>query len=420
MNDKGEFAVTLDDIKHFRQLDSKTPGHPEYRLTAGVETTTGPLGQGVANSVGMAIAGKWLASAFQSPRFRDLQLQRLRHMRRRRHDGRHLAAKPRRWPDILKLSNLCWIYDNNHITLDGRADLVVHRGCGDALRRLTAGMFSHVTDANDLEMLAKAYNGFLQTNDRPTLDSSSIATSATALPTSRTPAPPTANRWAKKKSGWSKKFYGWPEDAKFLVPDGVLRDTSATASANAVANCAQKWETQFCGVRQRSFRSWPIRLTACSTARLPDGWDKNLPTFPADAKGMATRESSGKVLNVVAQNVPWLMGGSADLCPLHQTAAEVRRCRRFRSGQLWRTQLPLRRPRTRHGRGLERHGVSKIRAFGRTFFIFSDYMRPPSVWPRSWKFRSSTFSPTIPSASAKTARPISRSNNWRRCGRCPD
>ena len=367
----GDFAVTLDDLKKFRQLDSKTPGHPEYRWTAGVETTTGPLGQGVGNSVGIAIAGKWLAAHFNQPGFEIFNYN----VYTLCGDGdmmEGVGSEAASLAGHLKLSNLCWIYDENHVTLDGLAKVSFTEEVGERFAGYGWNVL-HVTDANDLQMLSDAYRGFLQTNDRPTLirvNSHIGYGSPHKQDTSAAHGEPLGEEEVKLV----KKFYGWPEDAKFLVPDGVL-ESFRSGIGKRGGDLRQKWETLFTEYGKK-FPQLSDQITRMQHRELPDGWDKNLPTFPADAKGIATRESSGNVLNVVAENVPWMVGGSADLAGSDRTRLKFDGAGDFQPGGYGGRNLHF---------GVREHGmaaalngmaVSKIRAFGGTFFNFSDYMRP--------------------------------------------
>ena len=367
----GDFAVTLDDIKRFRQLDSKTPGHPEYRWTAGVETTTGPLGQGIGNSVGVAIAGKWLGAHFNQPGFEVFNYN----VYALCGDGdmmEGVGSEAASLAGHLKLSNLCWIYDENHVTLDGLANVSFTEEVGERFAGYGWNVL-HVTDANDLDMLSKAYNGFLQTNDRPTLirvNSHIGYGSPHKQDTSAAHGEPLGDEEVKLV----KKFYGWPEDAKFLVPDGVL-ESFRNGIGRRGSDVRKKWETLY-SEYEKKFPQLADQIKHMQHRELPDGWDKNLPTFPADAKGIATRESSGKVLNVVAENVPWMVGGSADLAGSDRTRLKFDGAGDFQPGSYGGRNLHF---------GVREHGmaaalngmaVCKVRAFGGTFFNFSDYMRP--------------------------------------------
>jgi len=367
----GEFAVTLDDIKKFRQLDSKTPGHPEYRWTAGVETTTGPLGQGVANSVGMAIAGKWLAAHYNQPGFELFNYDVYAFCG----DGdmmEGVASEAASLAGHLKLSNLCWIYDENHVTLDGLANVSMTEDVGERFAAYGWNVL-HVTDANDLPMLANAYHGFLKTADRPTMirvNSHIGYGSPHKQDTNAAHGEPLGEDEVKLV----KKFYGWPEDAKFLVPDGVL-ENFRNGIGKRGGELRHKWETLFADYTKK-YPQFAEQIESMQHRKLPNGWDKNLPSFPPDPKGIATRESSGKVLNVMAENLPWMVGGSADLAGSDKTRLKFEGAGDFQPGSYGGRNLHF---------GVREHGmaaavngmaVSKIRPFCGTFFNFSDYMRP--------------------------------------------
>lgn len=368
----GEPAVTLDDIKHFRQLDSKCPGHPEYRLTSGVETTTGPLGQGVANSVGMAIAGKWEAAHFNKPGFELFNYN----VYAICGDGdmmEGVSGEAASLAGHLKLSNLCWIYDNNHITIEGSTELAFTEDI--AARFMGYGWdVTRVGDANDLDLLSRALEHFHNTQDRPTLIivDSHIAYGA---PNKQDTREAHGEPLGEDEIRLAKRSYGWPEDAKFLVPDGV-REHFAAGVGKRGHELRTAWESMFEQyIKDQSELSQQI--ARMQRRLLPDGWDKNLPVFPADAKGLATRDSSAKVLNILAQNVPWLIGGAADLAPSTKTRFTFEGAGDFE-------------PNNYAGRifhfGIREHAMcsilnglvlSKIRAFGSGFLIFSDYSRPP-------------------------------------------
>jgi transketolase len=368
---KGEYAVTLDDLKKFRQIDSKTPGHPEFRWTAGVETTTGPLGQGVGNSVGVAIAGKWLGAHYNQPGYEvfDYRVYAICG------DGdmmEGVASEAASLAGHLQLSNLCWIYDENHVTLDGMADVSFTEEVGKRFEGYGWNVL-HVTDANDLQMLANAYNGFLKSTDRPTLIrvNSHIGYGS---PHKQDTSAAHGEPLGEEEVRLVKKFYGWPEDAKFLVPDGVL-DNFKNGIGKRGGDLHQKWETMFADYAKK-FPALAEEIKRLLHRELPDGWDKKLPTFPSDAKGLATRESSGTVLNAVAQGVPWLVGGSADLAGSDRTRLKFDGAGDFQAGSYGGRNLHF---------GVREHGmasalngmaVSKIRPFCGTFFNFSDYMRP--------------------------------------------
>ncbi len=368
----GELSVTLEDIKNFRQLGSKCPGHPEYRLTSGVETTTGPLGQGVAASVGMALAGFWMAQHFNRPDFEMFNYN----VYAVCGDGdmmEGVSGEAASLAGHLELSNLCWIYDNNRITIEGHTELAFSEDV--ATRFIGYGWnVTRVGDANDLEMLARAYRCFLQTNDRPTLIivDTHIAYGA---PNKQDTSAAHGEPLGEDEIRLTKRNYGWPEDAKFLVPDGV-REHFREGIGKRGHELREQWVRQF----DRYGKKYPEladHLDRMQHRRLPDGWDKNLPTFPADAKGLATRDSSGKALNVLAQNVPWLMGGAADLFPSTKTRLTFERAGDFEADDYSGRNLHFGIREHAMGAALNGMSLAKVRPFGATFLIFSDYMRPP-------------------------------------------
>jgi transketolase len=366
-----ELAISLDEIKRFRQIGSRTPGHPEYGVAAGIETTTGPLGQGVGNSVGMAIASKWLAAHYNRPGFELFTFKTYAMCG----DGdmmEGIGSEAASLAGHLKLSNLCWMYDNNRITLDGPADWSFTEDVG--ARFLAYGWnVAHVTDANDLDALGKAYNNFLQTNDRPTLivvNSHIGYGSPNKHDTNEAHGEPLG----EKEVQLTKKNYGWPEDANFLVPDGVL-DHFRLGIGKRGPEMRQKWSKLFDDYGKK-YPELAEELKQMQHRELPKGWDKDLPSFPADVKGVATRESSGKVLNTLAQNVPWLIGGSADLAGSDRTRLKFEGAGDFQPGSYGGRNLHF--GVREHGMGAAVNGlvVSKIRSYGGTFFNFSDYMKP--------------------------------------------
>src|SRR6202162_3951992 len=363
-----ELAVPLEEIKRFRQLGSRTPGHPESHVTSGIETTTGPLGQGVGNSLGMAIAREWLAANLNRPEFEifDYNVYAICS------DGdlmEGIGGEAASLAGHLKLANLCWIYDNNHVTLDGPADWSFSEDV--ATRFVGYGWnVTRVADANDLEMLARAFETFQKTTDRPTLivvDSHIGYGSPHKQDTNAAHGEPLGEDEVRLV----KRFYGWPEDAKFLVPEGV-REHFQDGIGKRGREARARWEKTFAGDSQK-YPELADRLHRMQRRELPEGWDKNLPTFPADAKGIATRESSGKVLNALAQSVPWLIGGSADLATSNKTNLHGRGS--FQAGEHAGRNLHF--GVREHVMGASVNGlvVSGIRAFGATFFNFSDYMR---------------------------------------------
>jgi len=367
----GEPSVKLEDIRRFRQMDSRCPGHPEYRWTSGVETTTGPLGQGVATSVGMAMARWWMASHFNKPGFDMIDYD----VYAICGDGclmEGISGEAASLAAHHKLSNLCWIWDNNHITIEGNTSLAFTEDVGARFKAYGWNVV-HVTDANDLGMLEKALNQFQQTTDRPTfiiVDSHIGYGAPTKQDTSAAHGEPLGDEEIRL----TKRSYGWPEDAKFLVPDGVYDQFKAGIGKHGGAARAE-WMKKF-DEYKKQFPQLADHLFKMQKRQLPDGWDKDLPVFPTDPKGIASRDSSGKVLNVLAKNVPWLMGGSADLYPSTKTRLTFEGAGDFQAG-------------SRGGRnmhfGIREHAMaaicngmalSKIRVFGSTFWIFSDYAKP--------------------------------------------
>ena len=365
-----ELAVPMEEIKRFRQLGSRTPGHPESELTSGVETTTGPLGQGVGNSLGMAIASRWMAANFNQPDYEIIDYN----VYAICSDGdlmEGIGGEAASLAGHLKLSNLCWIYDNNHVTLDGPARWSFSE---DVATRFIGYEWNvtRVTDANDLDMLARAFEVFKKTTDRPTLiivDTHIGYGSPHKQDTNAAHGEPLGEEEVRLV----KKFYGWPEDAKFLVPEGV-REHFKDGVGKRGHDARAKWSKLFTDYSQK-YPELADRLHRMQRRELPDEWDKNLPTFPADAKGIATRESSGKVLNVLAQNIPWLIGGSADLATSNKTTLKFEGAGDFSATDYHGRNLHF--GIREHVMGASVNGltVSGIRAFGATFFNFSDYMR---------------------------------------------
>jgi transketolase len=367
----GELSVKLEDIKRFRQLDSKCPGHPEYRLTSGVETTTGPLGQGVATSVGMALAGRWQAAYFNRPGFElfDYDVYALCG------DGdmmEGISGEAASLAGHLRLSNLCWIYDNNKISIEGHTDWAFSDDT--ATRFIGYGWnVTRVGDANDLDMLRRALQVFKSTNDRPTLIivDSHIAYGA---PHKQDTGAAHGEPLGEEEIRLTKRFYGWPEDAKFLVPDGV-RERLRDGFGRRGRELHQAWETRYADYRKQ-YAELADHLHRMQHRQLPDEWDRDLPTFPADPKGMAGRDASAKLLNAIAKNVPWLIGGAGDLAPSTKTRLT------FEGAGDLTAQNPG--GRNMHF-GVREHAMaaavnglslSKVRAFGSGFLIFSDYARP--------------------------------------------
>ncbi len=367
----GKPSVSLDDIKRFRQLDSKCPGHPEYRWTSGVETTTGPLGQGVATSVGMAIGGRWLASHFNRPGFAlfDYDVYAICG------DGcmmEGVTGEAASLAGHLKLSNLCWIYDNNKITIEGNTALTY--GDDAATRFIGYGWnVTRVGDANDLDMLARAFRTFKNTHDRPTLiivDSHIAYGAPHKQDTSAAHGEPLGEEEIRQ----AKRNYGWPEEAKFLVPEGVYEQFQAVMVKRGRTQ-REAWMAAFAEY-QKKHPGLADHLYKMQHRELPDGWDRGLPSFATDAKGLAGREASGKVLNVLAQNVPWLIGGAADLSPSTKTRLIFDGAGDFTADEHGGRNLHFGVREHAMGAILNGLSLSKIRPFGSGFLIFSDYGRP--------------------------------------------
>jgi transketolase len=367
----GHPAVSLEDIRHFRQLDSRAPGHPEYHWVSGVETTTGPLGQGVATSVGMGIAEKWLANRYNRPGFEIFNY----HIYAICGDGclmEGVASEAASLAAHLGLDNLCWIYDNNHITIEGNTHITFTEDV--AARFLAYGWnVLRVGDANDIDRIEHALDIFRKTKDRPTfivLDSHIGYGSPGKQDTAAAHGEPLGDEEVRL----TKRAYGWPEDAKFLVPDGVYEHFSAGVGARG-AEARRQWVELFAAYRVK-YPDLASEIEQMQRRELPAGWDRNLPVFPADPKGIAGRDASGKVLNMLAQNIPWFFGGSADLGSSNKTTLTYEGAGDFQAESPGGKNLHF---------GIREHAMaatvnglslSKLRAFGATFFIFSDYARP--------------------------------------------
>jgi transketolase len=367
----GQPSVSLEDIRRFRQIGSKAPGHPEYHWVSGVETTTGPLGQGVATSVGMAIAQKWLADRYNRPGFAifDYDIYAVCG------DGclmEGVASEAASLAGHLGLDNLCWVYDNNHITIEGRTNLAFTE---DVAGRFLAYGWNvlRLSDANDLDRIQQALGVFRETKGRPTfiiLDSHIGYGSPNKQDTSAAHGEPLGDEEVRL----TKRSYGWPEEAQFLVPDGVREHFAAGVGARGAA-ARSGWTALFASYRA-TYPELASEIDQMQRRDLPGGWDRNLPVFPADAKGIAGRDASAKVLNALAQNIPWFLGGSADLGPSNKTTLTYEGAGSFQAGNPGGKNLHF---------GIREHAMaaivnglslSKLRPFGATFFIFSDYARP--------------------------------------------
>ena len=367
----GQPSVTLDDIRRFRQLDSKAPGHPEYHWVSGVETTTGPLGQGVATSVGMGIGRKWLADRYNRPGFEifDYNIYAVCG------DGcmmEGISSEAASLAGHLGLDNLCWIYDNNHITIEGNTSIAFTEDV--AARFLGYGWnVLRVGDANDIDRIQSALEVFRKTKGRPTfmiLDSHIGYGSPHKQDTAAAHGEPLGEEEVRL----TKRDYGWPEDAKFLVPNGVYENFAAGIGARG-AEARRQWTELFAAYRAK-YPELATEIDQMQRRELPAGWDRNLPVFPADPKGMAGREASGKVLNVLAQNIPWLLGGSADLGPSNKTTLTFAGAGQFQAGNPGGKNLHFGIRENAMAAIVNGLSLSKLRPFGATFFIFSDYARP--------------------------------------------
>jgi transketolase len=367
--DGGE-SISLDNLKNFRQLNSPCAGHPEYGYAPGIETTTGPLGQGISNSVGMAMAAKWFAARYNKPGFElfDFNTYALCG------DGdmmEGVAAEAASIAGHLKLDNLCWIYDDNHITIEGHTELAFSE---DVAKRFE-GLGWHVlkvADANDTRAFSAALDKFLANKGKPTLIivRSIIGYGA---PNKQNTHGAHGAPLGEDEIKLAKKFYGWPEDEKFLVPDEVLEHFANGIGARG-ANLHADWDAKF-GDYKKKFPQEAADLEAIWNKKLPADWESAIPTFPADAKGLATRVSSGKVLNAIAPKLPWLVGGSADLAPSTMTNLDAPEMGHYEADNYAGRNLHF---------GIREHGMAAacngmalcgIRSYGATFFAFTDYMR---------------------------------------------
>lgn len=363
------YGLSLDELKRFRQWGSKTPGHPEYGLTYGVETTTGPLGQGVGNSVGMAISAKWFEARFNKPGHEIIDYR----VYAICGDGDLMEGISQEAASLaghLSLNNLVWIYDNNHITIEGNTALAFS---DDVAARFIANHWNvlRVSDANDLDSLDSALGTAQKETSRPTLIvvDTHIAWGA---PNKQDTSAAHGEPLGEEEIRLTKIKYGWPPDAKFLVPEEALNHMRKAIGRGEAWE--QEWNEKFAAYK-KDFPDLASEFELIQAGELPAGWDKDIPSFPADAKGIATRDSSGKVLNAIAKRVPWLIGGAADLAPSTKT-------RLVDEGDLEAGSYGERNMHfgiREHAMGAIVNGMalSRLRSFGSGFLIFSDYMRAP-------------------------------------------
>jgi transketolase len=362
-------AITLEDIRNFRQLHSPCAGHPEYGEAPGIETTTGPLGQGVANSVGMAIAARWFAARFDRPGF-DLFGNRVYALCSDGDMMEGVAQEAASLAGHLGLSNLCWIYDDNKITIEGSTDLAFSEDIDGHFESLGWNVI-RVDDANDVELISAALEQFQRTREQPTLIilRSIIGYGA---PHKQNTADAHGSPLGESEISLAKQFYGWPEEPKFLVPDDVISHF-ARRSGRRGNELFEEWNSRWSDYRQQ-FPDEAAELQMIWSGGLPAGWDSELPLFEAGGKAIATRSSSGKVLNAIAKRVPWLVGGSADLAGSNKSHLD---------GE---SDLNRSNPAGRNMHfGIREHAMAAIcngmslsglRSFAATFFVFTDYMRP--------------------------------------------
>ena len=370
--DKGPYAVTLDDIKQFRQHASVTPGHPEYRLTSGVETTTGPLGQGVSNSVGMAMAQRWLAARYNKPGFPLYDY----HVYALAGDGCMMEGVSNEAASLaghLKLGNLTWIYDSNHITIEGPTKLAFGDDVGARLAAMGWHVI-HVSDANDTAAVAKALDDARAITDGPTIIvvHSIIGYGAPKKAGTREAH---GEPLGDEEIRGAKRNYGWPEDSSFLVPDGVHQRFAERMGARGAA-AREEWMVMLARYREQ-YPDLAREIDMIDRHELPESWDSEIPEFPADAKGLASRDSSQKVLNAIAKQVPWLIGGAADLAPSTKSNLTFEGAGSFEADNYGGRNLHF--GIREHVMGSACNGIalSGMRAYGSGFLIFSDYMKAP-------------------------------------------
>ena len=366
-----EPAVSLDDIKNFRQMNSRCPGHPECGHTSGVEITTGPLGQGIASSVGMAIASCWMAGRYNKPELEifDYNVYAVCG------DGdmmEGISSEAASLAGHLKLSNLCWIYDDNKITIEGDTSLAFSEDVGTRFVAYGWNVLE-VDDVNDLAAMRQALKLFEQTEDKPTLI---IARShiAWGAPNAQDTHGAHGAPLGDEEIRLTKQAYGWPENEKFLVPEEVLQHFRDGVGANG-EKLHEAWKAKFAEYRKK-YPELAAEVDAIVHDELPEGWDRGIAEFAADAKGVASRASSGKVLNQVAKELPWLLGGSADLAPSNKSDLTFEGAGDFSvstpAGRNFHFGI------REHAMGAIVNGMalSGLRSYGATFFVFADYLRP--------------------------------------------
>ena len=370
--DRNAPALTIDDLKNFRQFNSRTPGHPEYRMTSGVETTTGPLGQGCGNSVGLAMAQRFLAARYNKPGLNLFDF----HVFVLAGDGdmmEGISAEAASTAGHLKLGNLTWIYDSNHITIEGSTDLAFDE---DVPARFAAYGWDvqHVEDANDLGAMQAALERAKAVTDRPSfiLVHSVIGYGAPKKAGTKSAH---GEPLGEAEIRGAKRAYNWPEESSFLVPDGVYQHFSEGIGKRG-AELRGGWLTMLARYKAE-YPELAAELEMMNQHTLPEGWDADIPTFQADAKGLASRDSSQKVLNAIAPHVPWLLGGAADLAPSTKSNLTFAGASSFEADNYGGRNLHF---------GIREHAMGSIcnglalaalRPYGSGFLIFSDYMKPP-------------------------------------------
>ncbi len=371
-NPDGSEAVSLDDIKQFRQLSSRTPGHPEYRLTTGVETTTGPLGQGCGNSVGMAIAERAFAARYNKPGF-ELFSHRVWTLCGDGDMNEGVASEAASTAGHLKLGNLTWIYDSNKITIEGGTNLAFSEDVG-ARFAAYGWHVQHVDEANDTAAVLSALEAAKDVTDRPSMI---VVHSVIGYGAPKKAGTKEAHGepLGEEEIKGAKRAYGWPEDAQFLVPDGVTERFATKLGARG-ARLSGEWEALFARYRAE-YPELAAELDQINQHKLPSGWDADIPSFDADPKGLASRDSSQKVLNAIGPHIPWLIGGAADLAPSTKSNMTFQGAGSFQFGSYDGRNMHF--GIREHAMGSIANGMalSGLRSYASGFLIFSDYMKPP-------------------------------------------